>query len=113
MNEEDIVKGVEGMLKAGGTLSAGFDYGEEKYLQGLLDLYNKEKEKVKRYKNELDLDFVDENFVSKDKIKAKIEPVLKQLERKMEEEYNKYGNSREYQDVVDAYNFLQSLLEKE
>lgn len=48
-----------------------------------------------------------------DKIKAKIEPVLKQFERKMEEEYNKYGNSREYQDVVDAYNFLQSLLEKE
>lgn len=76
MNEEDIVKGVEGMLKAGGTLSAGFDYGEEKYLQGLLDLYNKEKEKVKRYKNELDLDFVDENFVSKDKIKAKIEDIL-------------------------------------
>ena len=49
----------------------------------------------------------------KDKIKAKIEPVLKQLERKMQEEYNKYGNSREYQDIVDAYNFLQSLLEKE
>jgi len=48
-----------------------------------------------------------------DKIKAKIEEVLKQLERKMEEEYNKYGNSREYQDMVDAYNFLQSLLEKE
>ena len=48
-----------------------------------------------------------------DIIKAKIEPVLKQLERKMQEEYNKYGNSREYQDIVDAYNFLQSLLEKE
>ena len=52
-------------------------------------------------------------WVSKDKIKAKIEPVLKQLDTKMKEEYNKYGNSREYQDIIDAYNFLQSLLEKE
>lgn len=50
---------------------------------------------------------------NENKIKAKIEPVLKQLDTKMQEEYNKYGNSREYQDTVDAYNFLQSLLEKE
>lgn len=48
-----------------------------------------------------------------DKIKAKIEPLLKQLDTKMKEEYNKYGNSREYQDIIDDYNFLQSLLEKE
>lgn len=53
------------------------------------------------------------DYINKDKIKAKIEPVLKQLDTKMKEEYNKYGNSREYQDMVDAYNFLQSLLEKE
>ncbi len=47
-----------------------------------------------------------------DKIKAKIEPRLKELDEQMQEEYNKYGNSREYQDMVDEYNFLQSLLEE-
>ena len=69
------------------------------------------KEENEKYKNP---PFFDEDkYIENDKIKAKIEPVLKQLERKMQEEYNKYGNSGEYQDIVDAYNFLQSLLEKE
>lgn len=47
MSGEEIVDNIKGMLKAGGTLSAGFDYGEEVIIQGLLDLYNKEKEKNK------------------------------------------------------------------
>ncbi len=82
------------------------------------NLIEKQSKEIKELKN-ADLTTVYLNGVYdgekkvEDKIKAKIEPVLKQLERKMQEEYNKYGNSREYQDIVDAYNFLQSLLEKE
>ena len=55
--------------------------------------------------------YVEQEYISKDKIKAKIKPVLIQLERKMQEEYKKNGISREYQNIVDAYNFLQSFLE--
>ena len=70
-------------------------------------------EPVERTEEMVNMKWVNYNYISKDKIKAKIEPVLKQLDTKMKEEYNKYGNSREYQDMVDAYNFLQLLLEKE
>ena len=49
----------------------------------------------------------------KDKIKAKIEPRLKELDEQMKKEWKEYGNSREYQDMEDEWNFLQSLLEKE
>ena len=48
-----------------------------------------------------------------DKIKAKIEPRLKELDEQMKKEWKEYGNSREYQDMEDEWNFLQSLLEKE
>ena len=48
-----------------------------------------------------------------DKIKAKIEPKLKELDEQINEEWKKYGNSKELQDMEDMYNFLQSLLEKE
>ena len=48
-----------------------------------------------------------------DLIKAKIEPKLKELDEQINEEWKKYGNSKELQDMEDMYNFLQSLLEKE
>lgn len=54
-----------------------------------------------------------ENIQFKDKIKAKIEPRLKELDEQMKKEWKEYGNSREYQDMEDEWNFLQSLLEKE
>lgn len=88
---------------------------DEHYVRTILNLIEKQQKEIE----ELDLTTVyisgvyDGEKKVEDKIKAKIEPVLKQLERKMQEEYNKYGNSREYQDIVDAYNFLHSLLEKE
>lgn len=47
------------------------------------------------------------------KIKAKIEPKLKELKEQINEEWKKYGNSKELQDMEDMRNFLQSLLEKE
>ena len=91
------------------------------YIEIILNLIKKQSKEIEELKDKCkELIFEKQELTSAlldstpdDKIKAKIEPVLKQLERKMEEEYNKYGNSREYQDVVDAYNFLQSLLEKE
>lgn len=43
-------------------------------IQGLLDLYNKEKEKIQKYEKQLNLDYVDENFISKDKIKEIMYP---------------------------------------
>lgn len=51
-------------------------------------------------------------YVSKDKIKAKIEPKLKELEKEIDHEWKKYGNSKELQDMEDMYNFLQELLEE-
>ena len=93
-----------------GTIS---QYGKRK----LIDIIEKQQKEIEELKEENEKyknpPFFDEdNYTENDKIKAKIEPVLKQLERKMQEEYNKYGNSREYQDIVDAYNFLQSLYVK-
>ena len=97
-----------------GTIS---QYGKRK----LIDIFEKQSKEIEELKvknkvlEAISLSFneiQDRDKKWKDKIKAKIEPVLKQLERKMEEEYKRYGNSREYQDIVDAYNFLQSLFEE-
>lgn len=97
------------------------DVNDMEYFSKILNLIEKQQKEIEELKKPKyvincktnEITKLTNDFVSKDKIKAKIEPVLKQLERKMQEEYNKYGNSREYQDIADAYNFLQSLLEKE
>ena len=100
------------------------DVNDMQYFSKVLNIIKKQSKEIEELKEEYNtkllsnagiyqLGFNDGEKSVKDKIKAKIEPVLKQLDTKMEEEYNKYGNSREYQDIVDAYNFLQSLLEKE
>lgn len=86
-----------------------------KAIESILNFIEKQQKEIEELKETLKCTqnswYEDTKII--DKIKAKIEPVLKQLDTKMKEEYNKYGNSREYQDIVDAYNFLQSLLEKE
>ena len=78
----------------------------------LVEKQQKEIEELKqdRYKYE---DWVMRTHINKDKIKAKIEPKLKELDEQINEEWKKYGNSKELQDMEDMYNFLQSLLEKE
>ena len=89
------------------------DYVDKHFVP--IERYNqleKEIEELKE-KNEYLPNWVSKKYVSKDKIKAKIEPRLKELDEQMKKEWKKYGNSREYQDMVDDYNFLQSLLEKE
>ena len=65
-----------------------------------------------RAKN-FELEFLDTDKKWENKIKAKIEPKLKELDEQIQEEWKKYGNSKELQDMEDEYNFLQSLLEKE
>ncbi len=55
MSEEEIINGVKGMLEAGGTINPGFDYGEDKLLQDLLDLYTKEKETSNFLQSQLDI----------------------------------------------------------
>lgn len=97
------------------------DYCEA--IQGLLDLYEKEKEKNINLTQELEKRKwvkIKENgevepafFISKDKIREKIEPKLKELDKQINEEWKKYGNSKELQDMEDMYNFLQQLLEEE
>ena len=96
----------------------------------IVDIVNEQSKEIEEYKKQLDLDYAEQKIKEawidgtniadrlcnkkwEDKIKAKIEPRLKELDEQMKEEYNNYGNSREYQDMEDEWNFLQSLLEKE
>lgn len=103
MSEEEIIKQTEIYIN---LLVEERKYGTasieqirfQETIQGLLDLYNKEKEKNKEYERQLDLDYVDENFISKDKIREKIE------------EYKKYDNGINYENEI---SILQELLEGE
>ena len=61
----------------------------------ILNLIKKQQKEIEEYKKQLDLDYVEENYISKDKIKAKIE----ELEEAYEDNY--------------ILRILQSLLEKE
>ena len=96
-------------------------------IKGLLDLYNKEKEKNEKLLDEAMVTYFDDeeikksianylekllekniqkDYISKDKIRAKIEPKLKELDKEIKTEYEVYGNSKELQDLEDIYNFL-------
>ena len=74
---------------------------------------NKLKTIVSQYLEDFLKEIIKKEYISKGKIKAKIEPRLKELDENMKKEWKEYGNSREYQDMEDEWNFLQSLLEKE
>lgn len=80
MSEEEIIKELKVLI--GLEEFNRLSYKENKAIQGLLDLYNKEKEKNRQSKmrivqleNEITARIEDVNkyFVSKDKIKEKIE----------------------------------------
>lgn len=87
---------------------------EIKLLREAIEKQSKEIEELKRYEEGYKLlSYSLDNYTSNDKIKAKIEPKLKELDEQINEEWKKYGNSKELQDMEDMYNFLQSLLEKE
>ena len=110
MNEEEVLKTINNMLvHAENQL---LDY-EALAIQGLLDLYNKEKEKNEKLERQMgkDLDIVyikgiyDERDKWENKIKAKIEEVDKD-ENASIPDFIEYA--KEY-----ATQKLQSLLEKE
>ena len=73
---------------------------------------NKLKTIVSQYLEDFLKEIIKKEYISKGKIKAKIEPRLKELDENMKKEWKEYGNSREYQDMEDEWNFLQSLLER-
>lgn len=60
-------------------------------------------------KNQLDLDYVYNNFISKDKIKAKIEELDNQKRQWIEDRNNKHKDS----ELIYAIEVLQSLLEED
>ena len=91
-------------------------------IQGLLDLYNKEKEKNKTLETLLQGNLYQmylyykelagryqANSISKDKIKAKIEELENQKKQWIEDRDNKHKDS----EIIYAIEVLQSLLEKE
>lgn len=95
-----------------------FKVKRDKLIIDLVEKQQKEIEELKednkhQWEERCKLTFELENSTSNDKIKAKIEPKLKELDEQINEEWKKYGNSKELQDMEDMYNFLQSLLEKE
>jgi len=63
------------------------------------------KEKISEYKKQLDLDYVDKNYISKDKIKAKIE--------RCQELFKEETNPNTLITLRIVENEMQSLLEKE
>ena len=89
---------------------------DAKRLINLIEKQSKEIEELKEKSMHITketVEFVNSHYIHKDEIKAKIEPRLKELDEQMKKEWEEYGNSREYQDMEDEWNFLQSLLEKE
>lgn len=83
MSEEEIIKNIKEMIQ----WSDRSTY--KMALQGLLDLYNKEKEKnnilvqEKEYLNCI-IESDKDNFINKNKIKEKIEELIKEMEEKRE-----------------------------
>ena len=118
MSEEEIIKEVEFIQKQIAKIGL---IKERQYIQGLLDLYNKEKEKNNKIKycylenmpkdvelivmckKDFDRNFGN-NFISKDKIKE----IIKDLN---EYDINFYDNIQMLKDVTK--NTLQKLLEED
>ena len=112
MCEEEIIKCAEflGNRKDETTVKIDNDFYDERDIwKGLLDLYNKEKEKNSELEELL------ENSISKDKIRKTIEEI-KDLLKQIDYHDIKDKNEREfyktqYMQYVVARNILQGLLE--
>lgn len=118
MKEEEIIEIIKEFLELreihskNSLLTKSYLEVYQEAIQGLLDLYKKEKEKDTHITKEI-VEFVNSHYISKDKIREKIESKLKELDKQINEEWEKYGNSKELQDMEDMYNFLQQLFEEE
>lgn len=92
MSEEEIIKDLKNFIALAQKEENFIYYSEYKFdnelaerVQILLDLYNKEKEKNKKLTDEyliqrdlINAEFLNENYISKDKIKEKIEELEKE-----------------------------------
>ena len=85
----------------------------EKQSKEIEELKSRNQEAIEALEEWINGERVSIHCIHKAKIKAKIEPKLKELDEQINEEWKKYGNSKELQDMEDMYNFLQSLLEEE
>lgn len=97
MNDEDIIRNIEFCLSQKDITENKIILTGSQWLQGLLDLYNKEKEKNGILQKELDskidaLDMAMNNpdYISKDKIKEKIKELDTMIEKINRGELQKY-----------------------
>ena len=80
-------------------------------LKMLIELVEKQSKEIEEYKKQLDLDYVRNNYINKDKIKAKIEEI-EQYDKKYKN-YLKDGRENFTPEYVWARPVLQALLEEE
>ena len=110
MNEEQIIDKVS-MIDQWKVSGDSYTQGELDAIGQLLELYyenkkqlEQEKEKNKEYEKQLDLDYVDKNYISKDKIKEIVdENIPKQpniITGEMEYTPNTNANSFLVQDIL-------------
>lgn len=98
MNEEQIIDKVS-MIDQWKVSGDSYTQGELDAIGQLLELYyenkkqlEQEKEKNKEYEKQLDLDYVDKNYISKDKIKD----MMKYREFELQQEYKEFEEDVEW-----------------
>lgn len=89
--EEDL-KILEELLNANVSFKISPEDRGYKAIENLIKGYRELEEKIKRYEKELDLDYVDNNFISISKIKENIKKYAEQFveTEKIEDELNFY-----------------------
>lgn len=103
MSEEEIIENVNELISWKGKNVEIRDY-EIESIQGLLDLYNQTKKKLTEYENQMDLDYVDENYVSKEKIREKIKEYYeydKRMQNKPDWHTIKYYKAKALEELLE------------
>ena len=94
MSEEEIIEKIKHLIKSSNDRTDLLSYLDEKTkesLQGLLDLYNKEKEKNKELQYKLELEKIDNKYNQEERdeetiLKYKIREKIKELDKKEKQE---------------------------
>lgn len=106
MSEDQIVDRVS-MIDQWKVSGDSYTQGELDAIGQLLELYygikkelEQEKEKNKEYEKQLDLDYVDKNYIHKDKIKEKMEQTKKVYDEEMKPYMLDTGNGEKVLNVT-------------
>lgn len=83
-------------------------------LVALQELLDEKREEIEEYQKQLDLDYVDENYISKDKIKEKLEEQTKRIDKLLEDMVDKstgcinvsYLSKKEKEELIAKRNSL-------